>query len=570
MFKPFAPILLAILPTTAAIPQLQYASPLFGSGSGIAYDAISTADGGQVICGGFTETMDLDPGAGMFEVTSVGGEDAWVAKFDASGGFLWGLNVGSDGDDQARAITVDENGDIHVAGYFVNSIDLDPGVGVSVETSAGDRDVFLLKLDGNGQYLWSGRIGGTLRQFPTGIDRDLAGHIYICGYIAGTADFDPGPGILNVSTTNPGLITETNISFLAKYDLSGSPVWAYTLGGITPHIAVEQGGNAIYLTNGHGADATTLEDFDPQSGTLRPVNNGQPEADYMSLIKYDGSANVLWSVFVRGYPSFEINFNKGNALALDVNGDVYWAGVFLDDFTEYPGNDVTLAPVGTGIDGFLLKYGSNGELLWEKRFGAPDADDTCTELMFGNDGSIWVAGAFHDTAELNSAGTSVTAVSAGEWDIFLAAFEPSGEYVWHGSLGGPGFDGIPSLTANGGEIRLSGYFSATADLDPTTGLSTHSAIGPNDAFISSFTPSISSSLIDNTLSPSYPIYPNPASTIVFFGPGWSTGSLEVIDAVGRRVPVPPYIDRLDVSAWNEGVYLIRSAGIATARLIVVH
>lgn len=549
--------------------QAQFAVPLTGTGYAGPYDAHTTPDGGQVLCGLFSESLDLDPSGAVFTVTSLGDADAWVAKYDAVGAFVWGFAIGGTGSDAARGITVDENGDVHVVGSFEGTIDLDPGSGTSSVSSAGDRDIFWVKLDANGQHLWSGRIGGTERQFPTDIDRDLAGHIYLCGWTMGTGDFDPGTATLNVTTTNTGTIYETNISFLAKFDLVGIPAWANSLGGLTPYIAVEPGGSAIYFTSASEATAATDEDFDPTGGTLPPVTSTEPDDDYMALVKYDASGNVVWSVFESGYADFDQNDNKGNALAIDGNGDVYWAGEFINDMTQYPGNDLTLDAPGTGRDGFLVKYSSSGSLLWEKRFGAANEGDYCSAIAVGAQDNVWVAGGIAGTAELNSAGSSVQVTSAGGYDIHLVAFASNGNYLWHGMVGGPGTDGTPNITVGASSIRLSGFFSATADLDPTAATSMHTAVGTNDAFISAFVPAMAlGSGSDEVVTDQVVLCPNPANDRITIRVTPSNSPVEVFDALGQRM-ISTRTDAIDVSAWSEGIYFVKAEG-RTERIVIQH
>jgi hypothetical protein len=75
---------------------------------------------------------------------------------------------------------------------------------------------------------------------------DPAGNVYITGQFWGTVDFDPGPGVVKLTSTGRGNI------FFAKYDISGNYVYAKVLagaGGIGKSIAVDNMGN-VYVT-GH-------------------------------------------------------------------------------------------------------------------------------------------------------------------------------------------------------------------------------------------------------------------------------------------------------------------------------
>lgn len=95
----------------------------------------------------FNRTTDFDPGAGTNVMTSNGGTDVFVTKFSATGAYQWAVSVGGTGNDWARGIAVDGGGNVHVAGYFYNTVDFNPDAdSISTLTSTGGSDGFLLKL----------------------------------------------------------------------------------------------------------------------------------------------------------------------------------------------------------------------------------------------------------------------------------------------------------------------------------------------------------------------------------------------------------------------------------------
>src|SRR5690606_19356246 len=103
----------------------------------------------------------FDPGVGVYNITSVGGADIFIQKLDSNGNFIWVKSIGATNHEISRAITIDNLGNPIVTGYFEDTVDFDPGAGVFNLTSAGGDDVFLLKLDINGNFVWARAIGGT-------------------------------------------------------------------------------------------------------------------------------------------------------------------------------------------------------------------------------------------------------------------------------------------------------------------------------------------------------------------------------------------------------------------------
>ena len=111
-------------------------------GSGIA------VDGGNAVylTGGFSGTVDFNPGAGIYNLSSVDTYDIGVLKLHADGNFAWAVRTGGSDQFWARDIAVHPGGDVMVAGYFRGTADFDPGIGAYRRTSAGGNDTFLVKL----------------------------------------------------------------------------------------------------------------------------------------------------------------------------------------------------------------------------------------------------------------------------------------------------------------------------------------------------------------------------------------------------------------------------------------
>ncbi|MBW8060722.1 MAG: T9SS type A sorting domain-containing protein [Solirubrobacterales bacterium] len=182
------------------------------AGNSIATDA----SGNAYITGYFYGTADFDPGAAVQNLTPVGSADVFFAKYDANGNYLWAKNIGSTNWDDGNSIATDASGNAYITGYFQATADFDPGAGVQNLTSVGGGDIFFAKYDANGNYLWAKSIGSTVWDAGNSIATDASGNAYITGYFQGTADFDPGAGVQNLTS-----VGNTDI-FFAKYQGSGS------------------------------------------------------------------------------------------------------------------------------------------------------------------------------------------------------------------------------------------------------------------------------------------------------------------------------------------------------------
>src|SRR5690606_23904636 len=142
-------------------------------------------------------TVDFDPGVGVYNLTSLGYDDIFIQKLDSNGDFLWAKRMGSTGSNIGHSIAVDTAGNVYTTGTFGGTVDFDPGVGTFNLTSAGGVDIFIQKLDSNGDFLWAKRMGGIGREQGSSITIDALGNVYTTGSFEEEVDFDPGVGIYN-------------------------------------------------------------------------------------------------------------------------------------------------------------------------------------------------------------------------------------------------------------------------------------------------------------------------------------------------------------------------------------
>lgn len=274
----------------------------FGEGNaGVSFIAVDTS-GNVFSTGSFDGTVDFDPGAGISNQTSAGSNDVFVQKMDESGNFVWAKSFGGIEHDSGTSIAVDASGNVYTTGVFNKTVDFDPGVGISNQTSAGSSDMFVQKMNSTGNFVWAESIGGTGFEESRAITVDASGNVYITGQFRGTIDFDPGTGIANLTSSGGYDVP------ILKMDASGNFVWAKSFGGTDDvkgySITVDASGN-VYTTG----DFQETADFDPGAGTayLTSVGDGDIFVQKMS----QGTTGVYWAengIQITAYP------NPGNGL----------------------------------------------------------------------------------------------------------------------------------------------------------------------------------------------------------------------------------------------------------------
>ena len=203
-------LFVGVLPVQAETPS----SPMYASGdflwakkvdganyNGLAYKIVVDSSGNIYTVGLFAGTADFDPGVGTFNMTSVGQEDIFISKLDSNANFVWAKSIGGTSSDYGTDIAIDSSGNVYTTGSFDGTADFNPDAGTYNLTSAGGAsDIFISKLNSGGGFVWAKSMGGTHEDVGIGITLDSSGNLYTTGFFFGTVDFDPGPGIYNLTS----------------------------------------------------------------------------------------------------------------------------------------------------------------------------------------------------------------------------------------------------------------------------------------------------------------------------------------------------------------------------------
>ncbi|MFC2111141.1 SBBP repeat-containing protein [Bacteroidota bacterium] len=173
-----------------------------GSGNDMGNSIDYDNSGNIYVTGDFYSTVDFDPGSGTVNLTSSGSGDIFIAKYNSQGNYIWAGKIGGVNSDVPRDISVDSNGNSYLTGEFFDVADFDPGTAVAnLTASVAYSDIFVLKLNPNGNYLWAFQIGGSNSDIGYGITANDFGDIYATGYFRNTSDFNPGTVTNNLTST---------------------------------------------------------------------------------------------------------------------------------------------------------------------------------------------------------------------------------------------------------------------------------------------------------------------------------------------------------------------------------
>ncbi len=525
----------------------------------------------------------------------------------------WARAMSGTGND-SYSIAVDNFGNTYTTGSLTGTVDFDPGGGVFNLTSTGSNDVFISKLDSSGNFVWAINIGGTNSELGRSIAVDGNGNVYIIGIFYGTADFDPGAGVFNLTSAGNQDV------FIFKLDLLGSFLWAVNLGGVAGEngnsIAVDAFGN-VYTTgsfmdttdfdpgtgvfnliaspifpsifvskldssgnflwaknigdvnNGNGGVGLSIAldsasnvyttgnfsgtiDFNPETGTFNLTSSGQ---DDMFISKLNSLGNFLWAKKI-GSVGYEVS----RSIAIDASQNIYITGFFQEMIDFDPGIGIfNLAPA-IGSDIFISKYDSSGNFLWVKGITATYGG-TDRSIAIDAQDNVYTTGNFQGTIDFDPGIGVFNMVSNGDRDIFISTLDSSGNFLNALNMGGITADfGLSVTVDNQNNIYSTGSFSGTADFDPGAGLVNLTSNGPNDIFVLKLNQDFSLSTVDIKNRGNISIYPNPTSDQLMIKSNLIINEVKIMGVTGKTVKeiqLNPNINAIGVSDLSKGIYFIR-------------
>ncbi|MCA6212788.1 protein kinase [Thermococcus bergensis] len=269
---------------------------------------------------------------------SASDKDVWILRLDSEGNIKWQKTYGGSNADVANAVAIAPNEDIIVAGY-------------TESFGAGDWDVWVLRLDADGNVKWQKTYGGKWRDEATGVAIADNGDIIVAGY---TSSF--GAGLADV--------------WVLRLDENGNVKWQKTYGGSR----WDQSTGVAIADNGEIIVAGYTESF---GAGWRNV----------WVLRLDADGNVKWQKTYGGRDG-----EGAHAIAIADNGDIIVAG-YTSSF-------------GAGLaDVWVLRLDENGNVKWQKTYGGRDWDRAWSVALADN-GDIIVAG-YYGATTLDGSGGNV-------------------------------------------------------------------------------------------------------------------------------------------------------------------
>ncbi|MEZ2229928.1 MAG: S8 family serine peptidase, partial [Microcoleus sp.] len=360
---------------------------------------IATDSAGNVYMVGFTGDGDA----------TTGNWDTLFTKYDRNGNLLWQKQLANPATDYALGVKIDAANNVYIVGYTNTSSD-------------SDRDAYIYKYDSNGTEIWqkvfsSQDTFADLADYATGVGIDNAGNLYVAGNTFGS--FDPTKAWPSVPNQN---------AFIAKYDSNGNQVWVKDFGTNQDEnvraVTTDNAGNSYIVGQTGGSLGVPVDGIDA------------------FIAKYDTNGNQVW---LRQFGTLASDAAYG--VALDNAGNVYLTGSTRGSLNASNNSG--------GADTFVVKYDSNGNLIWQNQFGTV-ANENAAGIGVDKNGDIYVSG--HTQGSLDGS------TNAGNYDIFVTKLDSNGVRSWSQQVGTAGEDLAYKLVIdNANNIYITGSVSGSLE-----------------------------------------------------------------------------------------------------------
>lgn len=349
-------------------------------------------------------------------------DTCWTRSYGGSASEAPGFGSGFLGSPEVKS-AVDVNNNLWITCASTSN---DGDVGLN----NGLNDIWVIKLDPNGDTLFTKVIGGTQNETPYDIEISPSGGAVIAGYSASSdGDFSANSGLED--------------AFLLSLDASGNLEWINNYGGSQGDIffAIEKYTNGYYLMGTTGSVNGDITDNQ---------NSGSNEA---WIAKSDFNGNLIWN-----------RTTSGNTQDLDYN-EHFWDGTIINDNFDIVVQGITGDFSDFNTDDILVvRYDSLGTKVWLSEFGSTSRD-IANGIEFSSETNSVIG-----VGSISSATGDVTNYYGGMGDFWIHNIDLNGNLIGEKTLGGSQIDYPYSIsTSPTNTLFVSGITNSTdGEMNATT------------------------------------------------------------------------------------------------------
>ncbi len=316
---------------------------------------------------------------------------------------------------------------------------------------------------------WGFTLGTSQSEEGSNVTRDVNGNVFITGPLLGTLDFNPGPGVNNLSLSGPASI------FIAKYNSKGTYQWAKTLPTnnyvMAKDIVTDKYGNVYVL-----GQSTGVIDLDPGSGTVL-------DSGFLFFILKLNSSGQYVSSHVFKTQLREFNVDQLCMIQLGKNDNIYCVMNYYQKIDLDPGPD-SLILDSKALSTYVVKLDSSGSLLWGGKITGTSGINYINGIDLDDEENLYLTGAFQTTKDFDLFGGNLTMTSNGQLDAFVVKYNKDGNLIHRYSMGTGLGDRGQAIKVSGADLYISGnYTGGGIDFDPSSSSKSPGASGTINMFL---------------------------------------------------------------------------------------
>jgi len=404
---------------------------------------------------------------GSTALTSIGGRDFFVSKYDNCGNLQWAISGGSTGNEDITGnMAADAAGNLYVVGRYNQTCTIYGTGGTTfvapytTTSNANHQDGFLVKLSPTGAVMWGVTIRGGSNDGFERVTVDPSGNPIVTGQFNGCC---PGTfASVIYGTTNTFNLSSSGDNYstaiVVKLNTIGTVLWAlrlYSRDGAGGPVKTDAIGNIYaigsFRTWSSGTSAQVTDGLNANSTLLNPGKG----LGY--LLKIAPSGALQWGVTYGNVGDGVGSLTNSTGLDFDGNGSVWISGFYsgaAPTFYSVTGANLS-GPASTNNRGFVVKYSPSGQALSVGTFQQTPGSNTIFNALACNGNEVKVVGYY--------AGATL-----GSNDVLIAGFNSSAVLQSIQTAGGAGDDRAYDICNNNTGYLISGTAATGASIGGTS------------------------------------------------------------------------------------------------------
>lgn len=348
-------------------------------------------------------------------LSAPGNGDIYVAKYSPNGNLIWMKQFGGNLMDRAYDLAIGPDQNVVITGTFFGSLQFGS---INIQSNQGSKDIFLLKLNPQGNVIWARKEGGGLSENSYGVTIDNQNNVILTG------QFEGNTSIANQNFTS-SIDPFTNLPsfdlFISKYDVNGTPQWV-KVGNAKKEdrgmaVAVDSQNN-IFLC---GQYSDTLQ----FAGTT--INNNGLNVGFVTKLSPSGQVQFFNNLRAGSCVPYDIKVNSSDQVVL--------AGDFLGNmvYSHDSGTTAITNPFSKRV--FVLQINNNGQTDWSYTLGSNN-ELSARALAVDSNKDVYVVGYFKCAlTQLHQTHTALWN-TIGYRDTYLLKISNSGVFKYAKQMGG--------------------------------------------------------------------------------------------------------------------------------------